>query len=238
MKMIFCITIVVFSLSGCQLQKSLDSKQLDLSGTYKQKGSSERLKLKSDGTYLLFKAPVTFTPVIEQCEVASKGKWSVIAENVIEITSENYYMQQKGFEYELKRESKYSEDSLYIQINLPDDFYTIKFRFDFNYNNNKSVITNETSIVLSKSEHLWNRRTGTNHIKFSLNADASGTILYKSRILFEIFATDIDTEKYNSLTITMPYFDRCFFEFEPYKQDLIYNKSKNQLLWQGEIWER
>jgi hypothetical protein len=238
MKSFFCVTVVLFVLSGCQTLKVMDSKRIDFSGIYKQNGSSEKLELKSDWTYILYKAPVTFTPVIEQCEYASKGKWSVVADNVLEITSENYYMQQRGFEYELKQENKFSQDSLYIQVNFPTDFHPIKLQFDFNYNNSKSVITNETSIILAKSKHLWNRQTDTNHIKFSLNADVSGVTLYKSRVLFEIFDEYIDTEKYNHLTITLPYFDRCFFEFEPYKQELIYVKGRNQLFWKGEIWER
>lgn len=244
MKKFFYTIVVLLTLSGCQIQKAMDSKRIDFSGIYKQKGSSEKLELKSDGTYILYKAPVTFTPVIEQCEYASKGKWSVVADNVLEITSENYYKQQKGFEYELKQENKFSQDSLYIEIHIPEELFYYKgkdvlsFYFSFNHNNAKSVSTTDNIIKLSKSNHLWERDNPRNFIKFSLNANVSGTALYKSRVLFEIFDEYIDTEKYNHLTITLPYFDICFFEFEPYNQELIYVKGRNQLLWQGEIWER
>ncbi len=221
----------------------------DLSGIYILETSSKyqalsddknysSLDLHKNGTYTLNKAEISFTPVIEQCDYASKGKWSVIADNVIEITSEDYYTEQKRYEYNIKKENKLSQDSLYIQVVFPTDFHPVKLDFTFNHNNSKSITTDKTYIVLPKSKHLWDRKTATNQINFSLNADVSGTELYKSRILFKIFEEHIDTEKFNFLTISLPNFDRCFFEFEPYYQELIYIKGRNQLLWQGEIWKQ
>ncbi len=247
MKILILISILLFL--GCSSTKNIRPQNEDLVGTYKlesdlkfQALSDDRnyssLVLNSDGTYNLNKAAVTFTPVIEQCDYASKGKWSIVANNVIEITSENYFVEQEGFEYDMKNENKLSQDSLYIQVNFPTDFQPVKLGFTFNHNNSKSITTDETYIVLPKSQYLWNRRTGTNHISFNLNAEVSGTTIYKSRILFKIFEEYIDTEKYNYLSITLPNFDRCFFEFEPYYQDLILIKGRNQLLWQGDIWRK
>lgn len=238
MRKLLFILIVAFQLVGCISTKGQKLKAQDMSGVYQRQESSEKLELKSDGTYTLWNAEILFTPVIEQCDYASKGKWSVVADNVIEITSEDNYSRQKGFEYDIKKENKLSQDSLYIQVVFPTDFHPVKLGFTFNHNNSKSITTDKTYIVLSKSKHLWDRRTATNQISFGLNADVSGTELYKSRILFKIFEESIDTEKFNSLTITLPHFDRCFFEFEPYNQELIYIKGKNQILWQGEIWKK
>lgn len=196
------------------------------------------LEVHKDGTYILNKAVISFTPLIEQCEYASKGKWSIIADNVLEITSEDYYTKQNGFEYEIKKENKFSQDSLYILVDFPTDFHPVKLGFTFNYNNSKSIATDNTYIVLPKSKYLWDRRATTNQFSLSLLADVSGTEVYKSRMFFRIFEESIDTEKYNYLTISLPNFDRCFFEFEPYHQELIYIKGKNQLLWQGEIWKK
>lgn len=238
MKKLLFISIVAFQLIGCISTKSQKLNVQDMSGVYQRQESAEMLELKPDETYTLWNAEISFTPVIEQCDYASKGKWSVIADNVLEITSEDYYTKQKGFEYEIRKENKFSQDSLYIQVVFPIDFYPVKFGFTFNHNNSKSITTDKTYIVLPKSKHLWNRRTATNQVSFSLNADISGTELYNGRILFKIFDESIDTEKYNYLTITLPNFDRCFFEFEPYYQELIYIKGSNQLLWRGEIWKK
>ncbi|QBR12181.1 hypothetical protein [Sphingobacterium sp. CZ-2] len=238
MRKFLFISIVAFQLIGCISTKGQKLKVQNTTGVYQRQKSSEKLEFKSDGTYTLWNAEISFTPVIEQCDYASKGKWSVIAYNVLEITSEDYYTKQKGFEYEIKKQNKFSQDSLYIQVIFPTDFHSVKLDFTFNHDNSKSVITDKAYMVLPKSKHLWNRRTAANQIGFSLNADVSGTELYNGRILFKIFEESIDTEKYNYLTITLPNFDRCFFEFEPYYQELIYIKGRNQLLWRGEIWKK
>lgn len=237
MKKALVILIVSFQLIGFSSAKG-QKTNTQVSGVYEREESSEKLELKSDGTYTLWNPEITFTPVIEQCDYASKGKWTILADNVIEITSENYYTEQKGFGYDLKKENKLSQDSLYIQVVFPTDFHPVSLNFTFNYKNNKSITTDKTYIVLPKSEYLWNRRTATNQISFNLNADVSGTEIYKGRILFKIFEESIDTEKHNYLTITLPGFDRCFFEFEPFYQDLILIKNKNTIIWQGDTWSK
>lgn len=239
----------MFQLVGCISTRGQKLKIEDLSGIYILKTDSKyqalsndknysSLELHRNGTYTLNKAVVTFTPVLEQCDYASKGKWSVVADNVIEITSEDRYSKQKGYEYNIKKENKLSQDSLYIQLVFPTDFHPVKLDFKFNYNNSKSITTDKTYIVVPKSKYLWNRRTTTNQINFSLNANVSGTELYKSRLLFKFFEESIDTEKFNFLTITLPNFDRCFFEFEPYNKELICVNSKNQIFWRGDIWNK
>lgn len=199
------------------------------------------LVLNDDGTYVLNKAKITFTPVIEQCDVASKGKWSVISNDVLELTSEDKYEKQKGFDYEIKKENKYSQDSLYIDVKFLNDFHPVKLNFHFNNNNNKSIHTESTTIKLLKSKYLLPKSTysvNRNHIKFSLDADFSGVNLYKGRVLFSIFEEDIDTEKTNYITITLPNFDQCFYEFEPYNQELIFLKNPKELLWNGSVWKK
>lgn len=237
MKKALVILIVSFQLIGCSSAKG-QKTNTKVSGVYEREESSEKLELKSDGTYTLWNPEITFTPVIEQCDYASTGKWTILADNVIEITSENYYTEQKGFGYDLKKENKLSQDSLYIQVVFPTDFHPVSLNFTFNHKNNKSITTDKTYIVLPKSKYLWNRRTATNQISFHLNADVSGTEIYKGRILFKIFEESIDTEIHNYLTITLPCFDRCFFEFEPFYQDLILIKNKNTIIWQGDTWSK
>ncbi|MEB3802177.1 hypothetical protein INQ45_14240 [Flavobacterium columnare] len=199
--------------------------------------------LNADSTYILKKAEIKFTPSIEQCEIASKGKWSVLSNNILKITSEDKYLKQKGFNYEIKKENKLSQDSLYIKINLPagSDEFPIKYSFYFNSNVSKYIETQKTFIAIPKSKHLKTKKLNlinNNRIDFSINANVSGTYLYKSRILFKIFEEDIDTEKTNYLTITLPYFDSCFLEFEPFNNDLIYIKNNSQLFWKGDTWKK
>lgn len=245
--------VVAVQLIGCISTRGQKMKIEDLSGMYileigsKYQALSDdknysSLELHKNGIYTLKKAEISFTPVIEQCDYASKGKWSVLSNDVLELTSEDEYLKQKGFEYVLKKENKLSQDSLYIKVNFPNDYEpNVKVNFTFNHNVSKSIDTEKTLIVIPKSKHLLAKSSNSvnrNHIDFSINANVSGIHLYKSRVLFKIFEEDIDTENTNYLTVTLPNFDRCFFEFEPYNQELIYIKGKNQLLWQGEIWKR
>jgi hypothetical protein len=240
MRKLLLLVVSALSLISCSTTKKVNLNQ-SIQGVFKCKESSERLEINSDGTYILRKAEIKFTPVIEQCEIASKGKWSILSNDVIELTSEDKYLKQKGFEYELKKENKFSQDSLYIKVNFSNDYEpNVKMNFTFNNNVSKSIERERTLIVIPKSKHLWAKSSNSvnrNHIDFSINANVSGIHLYKSRIQFKVFEEDIDTEKTNYLTITLPNFDRCFFEFEPLDKDLIYIKNNNQLFWRGHIWE-
>ncbi len=230
---------------GCKAQK-IAQKNVSIihQGIYKQKGSSKKLELKPDGSYTLYNPAGDGHFEIKQCNYASKGKWKQMSSDVLEITSENYYQEQDGFKYELKKENKFSQDSLYIVVNLPDSLVYYKrgvpvdFSFTFNYNLSKSISTNKSLISLPKQKYLGLKPIEINHIDFSLNANVSGTTLYKSRIMFKMFEEDINTEKYNCLTITLPNFNLCFFEFEPYNQELIFIEKENELIWQGKNWEK
>jgi len=239
------IVFLFYFFSGCVATKQRHIIKNELVGEYILKSNKlyqtfsdmnyHSLYLKSDGTFILTKAEIKFSPVIEQCEISSKGKWSVISNDVLELTSENYYSKQKGFEYEIKKERKKSQDSLYIKVNFANEmeYLPIKLNFSFNNNNIKSIETEARLVILPKANFL---RTVSkeNHIEFYL----TGNLTCKSRSVFQIFEEDIDTEKSNYLTITLPNFDRCFFEFEPLNKDLIYIKSRSQIFWKGNIWER
>ncbi|WP_353334350.1 hypothetical protein [Bacteroides sedimenti] len=236
MKIKVFISIVVFLLIGCvSTKKQQTSNCDDICGIYKLQKSTGKLELKSDGAYTLYKPKILFTPVVEQCEYASKGRWSFVADNLLELTSEDKYIKQKGFEYNIMKENRFSQDSLYVQVIFPSDFHPVELDLCFNYK--KHIITDKTFIAIPKSTYLY-MTNNDNLIIFRLNADVSGTTIYRGRVTFKIFEEYIDIEKYNYLTIALPNFDRCFFEFEPYYKELIFIKNKNQLFWKGSIWEK
>jgi len=226
--------IAVFQFIGCTSTR-VQTSSTDIFGIYKRPTSTEELELSADMTYTLMSPKILFTPVIERCYYASEGKWSIMAENVIEITSDNYYNKQKGFEYEIKKENKFSQDSLYIQVVFPTDFHPVKLRFNFDYNNSRTIVTDTTYIVLPKSKYL---RGAVTQLNFTLYTDVLRAMFY-SRMSFSIFEGEgIYSEKHNHLTITLPNFDRCFFEFKPFRQELILLKGKNKILWQGDVWKK
>lgn len=89
MKKLLFISIVVFQLIGCIPNKAQILNDQDISGVYQRVGSTEKLELKQDGTYTLWNTEISFTPVVEQCDYSSKGKWSVISDKVMEITKQD-----------------------------------------------------------------------------------------------------------------------------------------------------
>lgn len=246
------IIILIILFISCRTTNKIAQSSIKLEGEYFLDSDKmfqafsdmnyHSLTLYTNGTYILKKAEIKFTPIFEQCETASKGKWSVLSNDLLELTSEDKYLKQKGFDYDIKKENKFSQDSLYIKVNFPNDYEpNAKMNFTFNNNVSKSIETEKSLIVIPKSKHLWAKSSNSvnrNHIDFSINANVSGIQLYKSRVLFKIFEEDIDTENTNYLTITLPNFDRCFFEFEPLNKELIYIKNSSQLVWKGDTWKK
>lgn len=238
MRKIITILLLTVHLTGCISKKnnSTNNESVVYENQY-----SERLELYDDGNYVLWNSEATPDMVIEQCDYASKGRWSKISNDILELTSEDHYITQDGFTYQLNKENKFSKDSLYIKVNFPTDFHPVELYFSFNYNVSKSIITDKTFLALSKKKYLKDGIGRTNEIGLNLNAKVTGTNIYRSRIMFHIFEDfqeNIDTDKYNYLTITLPYFDRCFFEFEPYLKDFIYIKNNDKLMWHGEVWNK
>ncbi|WP_196889613.1 putative porin [Aureivirga sp. CE67] len=226
------ISLILFS--SCSIKKpQIDDYKKVVSNKYKKEQSTEVLDLNSDGTYTLWNPVSTHHP-INQCSYASKGKWFIKDSNLIEFTSENYYIKQNGYEYELKMENKFSQDSLYIEVKFPDDFYTYKpviLNYRFNY---ESIITEDTHITIPKSKYLSNNNLIN---KFNLTIASKMHSKFKSRRIFEILDEEINL-KYNYYTIYLTNFDICFFDFEHYYKNFIYIKDNNTLEWEGNLWKK
>lgn len=241
MKKLLFIIFPALCTSSCKTTSIINVYQPNLAGIYKQNNSTKKLELNPLGDFILYNAEIDTDFVIEQCEYASKGKWEQLTNDIIEITSEDYSFKQEGFKYDLIKENKLSQDTLYIKINMPQFFSyqrakdAIHFFFYFNHNN--VITTTEPFIKLSKEKHLW-KNNNNNYISFNIYTNASETPFVKSRLEFDVFQDYIDTGKYNYLTFTLPNFDLCFFDFEPFKHELIYLKNENELVWQGDIWKK
>jgi len=245
MKNIIQFLILIIVMSSCRPMISNNKDIESLAGSYKLKNGNkiyqalseknyDKIVLNRDSTYLLYHAQANFSPAIEQCDLASRGKWLQISKNVISLISEDNFLKQDGFKYELKEERKYSQDSIYFNVEFPTEYRPIDLTFIFN--NSERYNTDKLYISLPKKKYLQSYSISENLIDFSLNANISGTKTYRSRILFDIFNKKIDTHKNNYFTIKLPYFDQCFFEFEPYDHSLIYRKNKNTLFWKGLEW--
>ena len=80
--------ISLFQLIGCTTIDNIEGIY-SIKNKYKYQALSEdnnysQIELHKNGHYILKKAKVTFSPVIEQCDYASKGKWNRLSNDVIE----------------------------------------------------------------------------------------------------------------------------------------------------------
>ena len=83
----------------------IDRSRNVLSGIFQKDSSSARLFLNPDGTFVAMKPERSiYYDYYERCDYYSKGKWSLLEDNVIELTSENYFSKEPGYDYELIKE--------------------------------------------------------------------------------------------------------------------------------------
>ncbi|SMO43829.1 hypothetical protein SAMN06265171_101821 [Chryseobacterium rhizoplanae] len=230
--------IIILILQACIWNFASCQAVNDYSGTYGIKGSGQKLQLDSKGFYILYNSKSFGHLATDFCEYASKGQWKKISSDVIDLTSENYYLKQEGFKYDLKQESKLSKDSVYINIILPKEFEDIatpEYDLLFNYNTSKRIVTINRQIKLSKKDYslIGVKNQLTLNIKFN----AKGERFFNNRLNYNILQDyPFDVEKFNYFTISLPNFNQCFYDFEPYYHSYIYIKDKNTLMWKGEEW--
>lgn len=210
----------------------------DYSGVYKIKDSEQKLELDSKGLYTLYNPDSFGHLATDFCEYSSKGQWKKISSDVIDLTSENYYLKQDGFKYDLKQESKLSQDSVYIDVILPKDFEDVanlEFDFLFNYKTSKRIRSVNNRIKLSKKDYSL---VGIkNQLTLNLMFNAKGERFFNNRLNYNILQDyPLDVKKFNYFTISLPNFNQCFFDFEPYYHSYVYVKDKKTLMWKGEEW--
>ncbi|WP_147473920.1 hypothetical protein [Chryseobacterium nematophagum] len=234
MKNYTIILLLQFCVSGYLQSQTIN----DYSGVYKIKGSEQKLDLNPKGSYILYNPESFGHLATDFCEYASKGQWKKISSDVIDITSENYYLKQEGFKYDLKQESKLSKDSVYIDIILPKDFEEVatpEFDLLLNYKTSKRIRSASNRIKLSKKDYSL---VGVkNQLTLNLIFNAKGERFFNNRLNYNILQDyNLDTNTYNYFIISLPNFNQCFYDFEPYYHSYIYVKDKNTLIWKGEEW--
>lgn len=213
----------------------IDRSRNVLSGIFQKDSSSARLFLNPDGTFVAMKPERSiYYDYYERCDYYSKGKWSLLEDNVIELTSENYFSKEPGYDYELIKEKKHSQDSLYFHIVFPSYFHPVKISIAFD--NKKNIMTEDTLIVVSKADYLVENEP-MNHINIELHA-LPGYNDKGARTVFEYVDEDFDIDRNNCFTLVLPHFDICFFQMILYNQELILIKKNNVLRWKNSNWRR
>ncbi|MCX8532082.1 hypothetical protein [Chryseobacterium luquanense] len=208
-------------------------------GLYIKKNMTDKIEFKNNGSYILYNVQNLGHLALDQCDTLSIGQWKIISNDILDLTSENYYKEQLGYKYELEKSNKGSQDSIYIDIKLSDNskesIPTPEFNILFNYKTAKQIKTKSNKIRISKKEYFLFGKN--NRISLDLVFKTSGKVFYSNRLKYNILQDyALNLESNNFFTINLPYFNQCFFYFEPYYHSYIYIKDKNTLIWKGEEW--
>lgn len=228
--------LILLHLCFCSLFNSQTKKNYN--GIYAVKDSGQKIELTSNGFYTLYNPDYFGELATDFCEYSSKGKWKQISSDVIDLTSENYYLKQDGYKYNLEQGSRLSQDSIYINITFPKDFennFKPEYDIIFNYNTSKRIKTTNSKIKLSKKDYsLIDLK---NQITLGLNFIAKGEQFFNNRLAYSILKNfPLDVDKFNYYTISLNDFNKCFFDFEPYYHSYIFIKNEKTLVWKGEEW--
>lgn len=236
----FLIYLFVFGSSCrfCYAQKAFSSNKENIIGVYQM--GREIIHLMPDNLFYLKRAKRLNDVVIPECtDTIAKGKWGLFKKDFLMLKNSLDYNQ---IFFDIKQVRNFSDDSVYIKIELPNDdaFFKGRFEFDFYFFTGIGGSYQSTSdyIVLPK-----NKVTRDTICDFSLTikdgypyCDA-GKKCYQ-RIYFRVFESLRKEISLNCLVITLPNFNECFVERMDVDNDLIYFNGKNSILWRGKGYKK
>lgn len=232
------LVIFLFIFISCQNSREIDRFE-SKAGVYKTNETSETIELFADSTYIIHNSGYFGHLAVDECDYLSKGKWKQVDKNVGLLISEDKYITENVYKYELKEDRKLSDDSVYFEIKFPTVFHPVTLYFTFEpYGSTPITYTSrDTFIRLPKVKGHWKQPFKGPKIRFEIRPTLDGELNYIARTYFEIFTIDLKSSKTNYITINLPFFDKCFITFMPMEQ-FIYFSNPNEFQWYGETWEK
>lgn len=177
--------------------------------------------------------------IVPECtDTIAKGKW--------ELFRKDFMLLKNSFDYnqilfDIKQVKNFSDDSVYIKIELPIDnaFFKGRFEFDFFFFNGIGNFQSTSDYIVLPKDKV----TRGTICDFSLTikdgypyCDA-GKKCYQ-RIYFNVFESLRKEISLNCFVITLPNFTECFVERMDIDNDLIYFKGKNGIFWRGKEYKK
>jgi hypothetical protein len=220
--------------SGQIKSQSLGYKQII--GQYNCCNPIESLNLFDDSSFhLLTTGPDSriFDAVIPFCDTIAIGKWQFINENLLKlINSINF----ATIPFTISQENKYSQDSIYIKINIPKDdaFFHGRFNYQIRFGFGGSSSTYADSIIAIPRKHIISTKDNTlSLIIQDLLPNCWSDKKCYQRIYFKILDNwKLNTESYNSFRITIDQFTQCYVEKMDVNNELLY-LINDIIYWRG-----
>ncbi len=215
----------------------------DISGEYRCKTNNNLiLTLYQDGNYVAGYDGNCVQHPVSQCPYFSKGRWLMLAENMLEITSDSPEIHNISDSLKLYSNYKLSQDSLYINIIFPIH----------SKNNYLQYEINGKEMIYCKSVHAWNdtvttivmhRKNLLNDSIFDMKISIFDEILWifsneYTKLKYDLFDNHITVEgQYNCIDIPFLYVDMCYLEFERLENNIMMLRN-NKIYWRGLVWKK
>lgn len=234
---LFYLFIAGSSCGICQTQKVHISAREGAVGLYQI--GRELIHLMPNNLFYFKRVKQPNDAFVAECtDTLAKGKWELLNNNVLLLKNSLDYNQ---ILFDIKQVKKYSDDSVYIKIEVPSDNAFFKGRFEFYFfffNGIGSYQSSNEYIVLPKDKVA---RGST--CDFSLTIKDGypkcdvGKKCYQ-RIYFSVFEGLRKEVSLNYFVITLPNFTECFVEQMDVNNDLLYYNSKNTIFWRGKEFKK
>lgn len=215
--------------------------QKTIDGIYVYAGEYLHVSQKNKKFFLIRNQPKAQDVVIPICyDTIAKGHIKEVCSNVFSLFNDNNFSK---VQFDIKQMNRFSEDTLYIMIELPQDdaFFPNRFRCLFSFSCIVSVVKAD-SLFIKVPRNVMTECESTFSLSLLMQDLYPQWCIEEEkcyqRIYFRIFDLVRINNRDNCLVISLKNFDECFVERIDVKNELIYFDGNNSILWRGKEYRR
>ncbi len=184
--------------------------------------------------YILKGHSKAFDAALPNCDTISKGTWHLFSKTALRLANDKSY---QSILFNISEESRMSEDSIYIKIDLPKDatFSVGRFKYQITMIEEADLLDSSNPIIILPKKKLLENGNVYYHLGLTiqdvspLNCNLTGRCY--QRIFFNVFENHKLNAKSNYFTIKLINFNDCYVERADVDNQLVF-ASKNKIHWQ------
>lgn len=189
--------------------------------------------------FIRLKNPM-YDAALSNCDTIAKGRWHYLKNDILRLENDS---DVQNVAYHVQQSNRFSEDSIYIKIVLPNDqgFFNGRFIYELSFVGKiENLESNNYYITFLKQKVFYSDNDFyhfglTIHDLSPLNCTTSGFCF--QRIYFKIFDDIRVNSKSNYFVITLPYFNECFVERMDLGNELLII-DKNMIYWRDQVFTK
>jgi hypothetical protein len=213
-------------------------KEVVIDGIYKSGEETLYVNSKSGIFYLKRSRPKMQDVALSICyDTIASGVFHKINYNIFKFNNDRNYNQAK---YNFNQNHKFSDDTLYFEIILPNEsaFTPNRFEYQFKLSCSGEIHSTKNIIKISKKDL---RDCDNNTLGFviqDLSPYCSEGKKCNQRIYFRIFDLLNLAHFNNYFTIALLNFSECYVEKIDVQDELIYYNGRDEIQWRGRRYRR